>query len=117
MLPDCESADEFFSKVGPLPTGQDDIRRFPRYYFRSCAKAKILPPPGSPQSAPAFRFILTRDLSRSGMGILLTEQLFPGQRMEITLSGQTSRWIEVMWCRRIDDEGFVCGCKFIRPDE
>jgi len=117
MLPDCESAEAFFQKAGPLPTGPDDIRRFPRHYFRSTAKATIYPPPGSGEAGPVLRFVLTRDLSRSGIGILVAEPLLPGQRLEIALSGQMRRWVEVMWCRRLSDEEHLCGCKFIRPED
>jgi hypothetical protein len=38
-----EPIDEFFEKSGPLPITLDDVRRFPRFYFRSCAEVTIHP--------------------------------------------------------------------------
>jgi hypothetical protein len=105
-----EAADDFFAKAGPLPPAFDDVRRHPRFYFRSCAEATIYP--FGPQREERHCFLLTRDLSRGGVGLIHREQLFPGQRMEITLNGHPPRQAEVMWCRRLAADSYVCGCRF-----
>src|SRR4051794_27182079 len=38
-----ESDHEFFELTGPLPTAWDEHRRFPRFYYRSCAEAIVYP--------------------------------------------------------------------------
>jgi len=106
-----ETADDFFAKAGPLPPAFDDVRRHPRFYFRSCAEATIYP--FGPQRDERRCFLLTRDLSRSGVGLVHREQLFPGQCVQITLNGEPPRYTEVMWCRRLAADNFVCGCRFI----
>jgi hypothetical protein len=61
--------------------------------------------------------MLTRDLSRGGMNLLYTCQLFPGQRIDITLRDGTIRAVEVVWCRRIANRCYSLGCHFIKTGE
>ena len=104
---------EFFELSGPMPTAWDEHRRHPRFYFRSCAEAFIHPLRGQldPTSPPCF--LVTRDLSRSGVSLIHTEQLFPGQRLDLILNGEAPRPAEVVWCRRWDKERFAVGCRFV----
>jgi hypothetical protein len=107
-----EGADDFFEKQGPLPTALNEVRRFPRFYFRSCAEATIYPLGGRQAPEPAQCFVLTCDLSRSGISLLHNRQLFPGQRIDIILSGQPPRPVEVVWCRRLAPGRYAVGCRF-----
>ena len=106
--------EEFFNKAGPLPVSFDDVRRFPRFYFRTVAEATIHPIGKSQQ--PSQCFLLTRDLSRSGLSLLHNAQLFPGQRLEITLNGQEPRLVTVVWCKRQSLGNYLIGCKFVSQD-
>jgi hypothetical protein len=107
-----ESDHEFFELTGPLPTAWDDHRRFPRFYFRSCAEMIIHPLRGERNPDAPVSFVLTRDLSRGGMSLVHTQQLFPTQRLEIILNGQAKN-LEVVWCRRWTDGRYVVGCRFV----
>jgi hypothetical protein len=107
-----ESDHEFFELTGPLPTAWDEHRRFPRFYFRSCAEMIIHPLRGERNADAPARFVLTRDLSRGGMSLIHTEQLFPTQRLEIILNGEPKN-LEVVWCRRWTDGRYVVGCRFV----
>ena len=109
-----ESIEEFFNKSGMLPVSFDDARRFPRFYFRSVAEATIHPV--GKQQEPSHCFLLTRDLSRSGLNLLHNAQLFPGQRLEITLDGREPRPIIVVWCKRQSPGNYLVGCKFVADD-
>jgi hypothetical protein len=115
-LPLEEAAADFFAKSGPLPPSFDDVRRHPRFYFRTCAEVTIRPL-GKQKAPPAQCFVLTRDLSRSGLSLLHCEQLFPGQRIDVTLNGQPPRAVEVVWCYRQAKKTFVVGCRFLKSDE
>jgi hypothetical protein len=108
-----ESDHEFFELTGPLPTAWDEHRRFPRFYFRSCAELVIHPLRGERDPGEPPRFVLTRDLSRGGMSLVHTEQLFPTQRLEIILNGQAPRSLEVLWCRRWTHGRYIIGCRFV----
>jgi hypothetical protein len=98
-----------------MPTVFHDQRRFPRFYFRSCADATIYPlAPG----AEALKcVVVTRDVSRGGMGLLHTEQLFPGQRIELVLNGSVVKTLEVVWCRRLADRSYSVGCRFKEAEQ
>jgi len=108
---DHESLVGFFDKTGMLPVLPDDARQFPRFYFRSCAEATIHPLGGG---EPSHCFVLTRDLSRTGVSLLHAKQLFPGQRLELVLNGQSTRTVEVVRCRRLKDGWYVAGCRFAK---
>jgi len=114
--PIVESVDDFFAKEGPVPTSYDDVRRFPRFYFRSCAEA-IIHPFGKPSAkVPDPCFVLTCDLSRSGLSLLHTAQLFPGQKVDIILNAEAPRPLEVVWCRRLSDNRYAVGCRFRKTE-
>jgi len=108
-----ETDHEFFELTGPLPTAWNDHRRFPRFYYRSCAEAIIHPLRSSKNATRCPCFLLTRDLSRGGLSIIHTEQLFPGQRLEVILNGEAPRLVEVVWCRRSSHNRYAVGCRFL----
>jgi hypothetical protein len=109
--PAVESIDDFFERSGPIPTKFDEARRFPRFFFRSCAEAVVYPL-GKGAAQPGQRYVLTCDLSRTGLRLLHNEQLFPGQRLDIILNGQPPRQTEVVWCKRLDKGRYAVGCRF-----
>ena len=107
-----ESAVDFFGKTGMLPVIANDSRRFPRFYFRTCAEATIYPVGNVGE--PEHCFVLTRDISRNGVGLLHAQQLFPGQRLDLILNGEPPRATEVVRCRRLEDGCYEVGCRFAK---
>ncbi len=105
-----ESPDDFFDNSGAMPRVFDDQRRFPRFYLRSCADATIFPL--QPDAEPLRCVVLTRDVSRGGMGLMHTAQLFPGQRIDLVLNGNIHKTLEVVWCRRAAENSYSVGCRF-----
>ena len=112
-----ESADDFWDRTGPLPTGPSDVRRFPRFYFRSCAEALVHSLGAKNNETPVHHFVVTSDLSRGGLSLLHKDQLFPGQRLDIILNGEAPRRMEVVWCRRIGMARYAIGCRFVKSEE
>ena len=106
----AESIDQFFDHSGPLPVSLEDVRRFPRFYFRSCADAAIYPL--GRNQPPVKCVVLTCDLSRSGISVLHNALLYPGQRIDIVLNSPPARRLEVTWCRRLEKGRYLVGCKF-----
>jgi PilZ domain-containing protein len=111
-----ESIEEFFSKSGPLPPAFDEDRRFPRFYFRTCAEAMIFPINKKQEAPAAPLFVVTSDLSRAGVSIIHVAQLFPGQRLTLILNGQPPRPAEVVWCRKWDQGRYLVGCRFVKGE-
>jgi len=105
-----EWIDDFFTKSGPKPVALNDLRRHPRFYYRSCAEVVIYPIVG--QKKPTRAFVLTQDLSRSGFSIVHATQLYPGQRIEASFDGRPARAAVVTWCRRLPDKHYSIGCQF-----
>lgn len=111
-----ESAEDFFSKSGPLPPSFDDDRRYPRFYFRTCAEATIYPIGRKDDPTAGSFFVVTCDLSRAGVSLLHSAQLFPGQRIDLVLNGEPPRQVRVIWCRRWEDGRYLAGCRFVTPE-
>jgi hypothetical protein len=112
--PKSDWVDEFFAKVGPEPTAYDELRRFPRFYYRTVAEALIHPPDDAADRAPQKHLVLTGDLSRGGFSLRHVETLTPGQRIEIVFNNQEPRLAEVLWCRPVEGGGFAVGCRFVK---
>ena len=108
-----ESDHEFFELTGPLPTAWDEHRRFPRFYYRSCAEAIVHPLRSAKNAERCQCFLLTRVLSSGGLSIVHTEQLFPGQKLDVILNGAAPRSVEVVWCRRWSHNRYAVGCRFL----
>lgn len=113
--PMLEPSPEFFEPYGPLPPSLDDVRRFPRFYFRSVAEATIYSP-GNGQP-PEQSHVLTCDVSRGGLSLLHRRQLFPGQQLDLLLADGRPRRVEVVWCRCQQPETYLVGCRFVKVTE
>jgi hypothetical protein len=109
-----EWIDDFFAKAGQKPVALNDHRRHPRFYFRSCAEVTIHPIKKEGQAAHTF--VLTQDLSRSGFSMIHASQLFPGQRLEVSLNGKPPVPAVVAWCHRMPDKHYNVGCEFVAGD-
>jgi hypothetical protein len=113
---DVESDNEFFAKAGPLPGHWDDVRQYPRFYFRSRVQAVVHPLKNDPSAAPVTCMLLTRDLSRGGLNLLHTQQLFPGQFVEFALADGVLRKAKIAWCRKVANRCYSAGAQFIAKD-
>lgn len=111
-------SDAEFQRQGPRARGQwDDARRFPRFAYQTKVEAAIYPLEAKQGEEPVRCAMMTRDLSRGGINLLHSDQLFPGQRIDIVLNGML-RCVEVRWCRRIANRCYSVGCRFVaRPVE
>ena len=112
-----ESDADFAQRSGALPTTWDEARRFPRFYYRTRAAATIHPLAGSVGQMLQQCTVLTRDLSRGGLNLLHSEQLFPGQQIDVTLTDGPARRVEVKWCRRLAVRCYSAGCRFVKFEE
>jgi hypothetical protein len=62
---------------------------------------------------PGWFGVYMNSLSRKGCGFFHGEQLYPGERMRLVLLTGTDLPIEVRWCRRIDENCFEIGARFV----
>jgi hypothetical protein len=96
------------------PGSQGDPRRFPRFVYQSPATVQIQP--SNPGEKPKCCPVLTQDLSRGGVKILLSQRLFPGQRVTMLLHSEKILTMRVIWCHRLCESVFLAGCQFRRAD-
>jgi hypothetical protein len=104
--------ESFFGKSGMMPAQNDERRRYPRFYFRHEALLKIQSTlPAFPRQASLKR-ILTRDISRQGVGLLVDQQFFPKERFLLILPNVWTRLIEITSCRKLSAHSFEVGARF-----
>ncbi len=99
---------DFFEHRGPTPCHFDSRRAFHRFYLRQQA---VLQHRGS------LLGVLTKDVSRRGIGILAPVQLLPKERVELQLADGQKYCLEIARCHRIDVACYECGTRFVlSPD-
>jgi hypothetical protein len=94
----------------------DARRRFVRTAFTRRAVLELGQSMPSIERAPGCFVILTRDLSRSGIGFLHAFELYPGERVKLWLpTGPVAS--EVARCRRHDARCYEVGVRFARASD
>src|SRR5690349_9767887 len=93
---------DYFECSGPVPSGSQDNRRYPRYYFRT--KAGINLQPLRPTRFDEFECATyIKDLSRSGLAFLHEHSLPAGEIVNFLLPNGTIRGVAVLRCKRISE--------------
>jgi hypothetical protein len=107
---------DFFQKSGPLGTRWEDMRQFPRFYFRTAAALEIqskLPALPRPQAAER---VYVKDISRAAVAVLHSAQLYPGERLRLTFVDGGQRGATVTRCRRIQADCYEVAARFDTPE-
>jgi hypothetical protein len=95
---------DFFDQHGTLRTRPGCRRAYLRFYVRTKA---IL------QRGEEFLGVYTADASRQGLCFLSPVQLLPKERCRIRLPKTKEFQIEVVRCRRLEDNCYECGAIFV----
>lgn len=76
---------DFLDKRGPMPPVANDLRRFPRFYYPAsallCSEQRL---PALPRDIDRV-VVVTKDLSRTGIALLHTDQIYPGEVLRLWL--------------------------------
>jgi len=113
---DVMSDAELLALAGPVGNEWDECRRHPRFYYRAKVEGTIHPPNVATHEQPKTCQMMTRDISRGGMNLLHTDQLFPGQRIDVAIKDGCKRLVEVVWCRRLAHRCYSIGCRFVKEN-
>ena len=104
---------DFYRRRGPQQSQPGDNRRFVRSHFPTKALIEV------EQTLPAFprpretHVVLMKDLSRQGVGFLHAAQLFPGERVRLSLA--TGRLVYMVTrCIRHNDACYEIGAELTR---
>jgi hypothetical protein len=109
------SMEDFFSKQGLVPARDDERRKFARRYFRKPAIAHLT------TSLPAFVrkqeqiVVYSADLSLSGVGFLSDRELYPGERIQLTIPQMGTKKVLIQRCIRLAERCFCSGAQFETP--
>jgi hypothetical protein len=108
--------DSLFVRAADLELNQPPFtaadREFSRIPFRGRAAAILMAPPSDPNAEPLESEVLTTDISRGGLSVLLRTEMAVGQHILLMLS-RSSRTVEVCWCCQVWPGLFAAGCRFL----
>ena len=97
-------------RYAPVPDKGDD-RQFPRFAFRTLATATIHPVPIFGMVMQEC-YVLTRDLSRSGISFMHPVRLVNGQKIDLAFEDGREIAVTVCRCQKLAKRCFLIGCKF-----
>lgn len=103
----------FFVETGMLPTTAQERRRFPRHRFRTPAAMKIVQGLPNLHRPDAWYKVYAKDVSRGGLSFLHSEQMFPGERVQLAMANGHQYIAEIRRSRRIGKKCYVIGVRFV----
>jgi len=107
-----EEWSDYFEAAGPTPPSFDESRRFPRFHFRRFAvlgnRSTI---PALPRPAGSHRVFL-KDISRSSVAFLHSEQLFPCECPELFMPDGSKWLVTVTRCLRHKERCYEVAATF-----
>ena len=107
---------DFLQKSGPVGTQFPEQRQHPRFFFRSVAAIVVESTlPAFPRSGESER-VFTKDISRAAVSFLHGEQLFPGERVQLTLANGQERETTVLRCRRVEAKCWEVAATFVSAE-
>jgi hypothetical protein len=89
---------DYFNRSGPMPTEPSDERRFPRFYLRCAAALNYRTTLPRLTRAPGAHRVYLKDISRSSVAFVHSEQLFPRESFEMLLVDGTHWFVTVVRC-------------------
>ncbi len=105
-----------FERRGPAGSISDDTRGNTRMHCASLLhKAALRPQHLLPTLAREKHWVAVYplDVGKKGCRFLYHEALYPCEQCELVFTNGMHQTIEVMWCRRIDENCFAVGSRFV----
>ena len=109
-LPD--SWQDFFAESGVLTSMPGERRRFPRFCLRTVAAMRCKKHLSTPPRPDQWVKVFAKDVSRAGFSFVHSEQLFPGERLELVVDTSHHYMGEVRRCRKVGPKCYVIGAQF-----
>jgi len=106
-----------FERTGPVPACPNDGRQSHRVYWRGAEFTAALEYQQTLPAVPrcqGWHRVYIVDISKRGISLLHSEQLFPGERMRTLLVTGDHRTVQIAWCRRLGDRCFRVGARFVK---
>lgn len=100
------AGEDYFQRVGIMPTAFDERRRHRRFHYRGPGVLRA----GGNESV--LLGVFCRDISRNGLGLIAPRQLLPLQQARLIVSESQNFDLRVRWCARLGEQCFQVGCDF-----
>lgn len=115
ILPDNLKA--FFYESGYLPTTTEEGRTNARLRVRSIGDILLMQTPsvlrfGLMERARRAGKVLIKDLSRTGIGVLYHQQIYPVEQFQIRFQGRLINAVAVR-CRRLGEKCYETGARIV----
>lgn len=110
-----EKLRERFETQGIAPATPDDRRRTQRVRCRNENNLAGLQLQATFPTLPrteAWNAVYLVDMSRTGMQVLHSEPLYPGERARVLLQNGSNLQLDVVRCRRLGEACFAVGARF-----
>ena len=104
----------FRSDPNVPPPKPDERRGFARRQLRVRAVMDLQQSLPAIERERAFHCIYLRDISRTGIGFLHADELFPGEECRLWLP-QTELHVSIVQCRRQGPRCYLIGARFCQP--
>jgi hypothetical protein len=99
---------DYFQRRGPQIWQGDEIRRYVRSHFPIPALMEVTTTLPAIPREPARHVVLMKNISRQGSSFLHADQLYPGERVELTLPTGRLAYL-VVRCVRYNERCFEIG--------
>ncbi len=103
--------DDFYDRRGPVVATAEDRRRFARLHCPGRAVLQLETSLPAIYRGRQVHCVVTKDVSRSGLSFLHTEQLFPHEKVKLWLS-MGKRNATVVRCQRRNKKCYEIGVVF-----
>lgn len=106
--------EDYFGASGAVPSIPEDQRRYVRTQLRVVAALQYRRSLAKLDRKSEWYKIVMRDISRSGVSFLHSQQVYPTEQLMLVMPDCKPRCIEVTRCRRIDTLCYEVGANFIQ---
>ena len=96
--------DGYFNHAGPTRPSFDEKRSLHRFHLRERAVLRV---------GEDYLAGYSRDVSRSGVGLISPVQLFPLDEVQIWLPHRGRLDLRVVRCRRLAEKCYACGVVYV----
>jgi hypothetical protein len=109
-------AEWLVAQTGYAKSTEVERRRFPRLRTHLRLPMQLLSTLPALPREEAWHAVRVIDLSKLGVGLLHSAQLYPRERVRLAVKSGL-QLAEVNWCQRVGDHCFRVGCRFITDSQ
>lgn len=106
-------AELLLEQRGFAPSQEKERRRYPRMRTNYQAPLQVIATLPAVHRSAEWHAVRLTDLSRQGVGLLHSRQLYPTERVRLVIQNGAMQQAEVIWCQRLSECCYRVGCSFV----